>query len=279
MNSAIDLNNYIERIGYEGPVSPTLETLKVLHQKHTETIPFENLNPFLGIEVKLATPSLEQKMISNKRGGYCFEQNLLFRDVLRSMGFDAKGLAARIRWNKEEDEITSRGHMLLLIEIDDQKYIADVGFGGQTLTAPLQLKTDIEQKTPHEPYRLIKKEENYLMQTLIKDEWKDVYQFDLKENFRADYQVTNWYLSNHPESHFVTGLIAARPEPGRRYVLRDNRFSIHYTNGGTQKRYLKTAEEILKVLEDTFLLSLPRKKDLDEKLSQLIVTENYKQPI
>jgi N-hydroxyarylamine O-acetyltransferase len=270
MSTAINIDRYFERIGYEGPAVATLETLKVLHQKHTEIIPFENLNPFLGIEVKLDTPSLQQKMIRTQRGGYCFEQNLLFRDVLRSIGFKVKGLAARIRWNREDDDITSRGHMLLLIDIEGKKYIADVGFGGLTLTAPLRLQTDTVQETPHEPYRLIRQEDQYLMQTLVKDEWKDVYQFNLVENFRPDYEVTNWYLSNHPESHFVTGLIAARPVPGRRYVLRDNRFSIHHQDGETEKQVLNTVEELKHVLEQNFLVTLPERVDLDKKLSTLL---------
>lgn len=274
MTTSINLDNYFERIGYEGPASPTLDTLKILHQKHTENIPFENLNPFLGMEVKLNSKSLEQKMVLNKRGGYCFEQNLLFLEVLRTLGFRAKGLAARLRWNQPEDEITSRGHMLLLIEIEDQKYIADVGFGGLTLTTPLRLETGITQETPHEPYRLIRKGEDFLMQTLVRSEWKDVYQFNLVENFVPDYEITNWYLSNHPESHFVTGLIAARPAPGRRYALRDNRFSVHHLNGETEKQTLETPGEILEVLETYFWLSLPEENGLDKKLSQLIKGKN-----
>lgn len=270
MSTSINIDYYFERIGFEGPASPTLDTLKTLHRKHTEKIPFENLNPFLGIEVKLDLQSLEQKMIYNKRGGYCFEQNLLFREVLRSIGFNAKGLAARIRWNKPEDEMTSRGHMLLLIEIKNQKYIADVGFGGLTLTTPLRLETGITQETPHEQYRLVRNEDDFLMQTLVRDEWKDVYQFNLVENYVPDYEVTNWYLSNHPESHFVTGLIAARPTPGRRYALRDNRFSIHHLDGETEKQTLETTGEIREVLKTHFLLSLSEENEVDKKLSQLI---------
>ncbi len=183
MSTSINLDNYFERIGYEGPASPTLDTLRMLHRKHTESIPFENLNPFLGVEVKLDPGSLEQKMVLNNRGGYCFEQNLLFREVLRSLGFRAKGLAARLRWKRPKEEISARGHMLLLIEIEDKKYIADVGFGGLTLTTPLRLETGITQETPHEPYRLIRKEEDFLMQTLMRGQWKDVYQFNLVENY------------------------------------------------------------------------------------------------
>lgn len=270
MSTAIALDKYFERIGYEGPATPTPAVLKTLHRKHTETIPFENLNPFLKKEVKLDTVSLEQKMIHHKRGGYCFEQNLLYREVLQTLGFRVKGLAARIRWNQPENEITPRGHMLLLIESDGQKYIADVGFGGLTLTTPLRLESGFTQETPHEPYRLIRAGEDFLMQTLVRGEWKPVYQFNLVENYLPDYEVTNWYLSNHPESHFVTGLIAARPAPGRRYALRDNRFSVHHLNGETDKKTLETPGEIREVLVDHFLIELPEENGMDIKLSRLI---------
>lgn len=274
MNSAINLDNYFERIGYGGSATVSVQTLQALHEKHTQSIPFENLNPLLGKEVKLDTNSLEQKMILRKRGGYCFEQNLLFREVLRSLGFQAKGLTAHIRWKKSEDEITARSHMLLQVEIDGKDYLADVGFGNNTLTGPLLLKPDKVQETPHEPRRLKRQGKEFIMQTLIDDKWEDLYQFDLKENYLPDYEITNWYLSHHPESHFVTGLIAARPEPGRRYVLHNNRLAVHHLNGETVKQKLKTAGEIREILEDKFLLSLPGKANLDQKLSQLIRAEN-----
>lgn len=223
------------------------------------------------MEVKLDAESLQQKMIYCNRGGYCFEQNLLFREVLRALGFQAKGLAARIRWNKSEEKITSRGHMLLLIELEDENYIADVGFGGLTLTTPLLLEPDLIQETPHEPYRLIQSGEDFLMQTLVRDDWKDVYQFSLRENFLPDYKITNWYLSNHPESHFVTGLIAARPAPGRRYVLRNNRFSIHHVGGDTEKQNLKTVAEIREILETKFLITLP--KEVKPEFSRILESE------
>lgn len=273
MSHTIDLDNYFKRIGYEGPATVTLNMLKVLHEKHTKAIPFENLNPLLGIEVKLDPESLEQKMVDNKRGGYCYEQNLLFKYVLETIGFPVKGLAARIRWNKEEDEITPRSHMLLQIEVDRKNYLADVGFGNNTLTSPLLLESDIIQQTPHEPRRLIEEENKFIMQTLIGDEWRDLYQFDLRENYRPDYEVTNWYLSHHPESHFVTGLIAARPAPERRYTLRNNKFSIHHLDRETEKRTLKSVGELRGILEHTLLLELPKVPELDESLQQLVNPE------
>lgn len=270
MSSAIDLTQYFDRINYKGPQKPTYAVLKELVAKHTETIPFENLNPLLGLPVKLDLDSLQQKMVQNQRGGYCYEQNLLLLHVLKAIGYQAKGLAARIRWNKADDEITPRSHMLISIDIDSDTYLADVGFGSQTLTGPLLLETGTVQETPHESRRLIRDKGKFVMQTLIKEEWKSIYEFNLQENFLPDYEVYSWYLSNHPESHFVTGLIAARPAPGVRYTLQDTTFSTYYLDGTTEKRILGTVSDIREVLETRFSLSLPEESGLDDKLTMLI---------
>lgn len=272
MQSVLNIDKYFERIGYEGPEEATLEVLHVLHLLHPKAIAFENLNPFLGIPVKLDTESIQQKLIHNGRGGYCFEQNLLFKNVLERLGFGVKGLAARILWNRDEGEITSRGHMLLLVETEGKQYIADVGFGGLGPTGPLLLKPNVIQKTPHESYRLIREGEEYILQSDVKREWKPLYRFSLEEHYRQDYEITNWYLSNHPESHFVTGLIAARPEvdPNRRYSLQGNQLSIHTIGKETEKQTFGSVSLLKDVLENQFGINLPDVPDLDEKLGNII---------
>lgn len=273
MKPSANLKAYFQRIGYNGPAEATVEVLKELHRLHPQTLTFENLNPLLRIPVRLDIDSLLKKLVYGRRGGYCFEQNLLFKHVLESLGFKVKGLAARILWNQPEGQITSRGHMLLLIELDGQNYVADVGFGGLTLTAPLLLKPDLVQSTPHEPYRLLRVDEDtYVMETEIKEEWKPIYRFDLQEQLLPDYEVTNWYLSNHPESHFVTGLIAARAEiePARRYALRGNELSIHIRNKGTEKRTIGSVSELKEVLENDLLISLPNVPDMEKRLKEII---------
>lgn len=269
-----DLDSYFERIGYSGSRTATLETLKTLHRLHPKAIPFENLNPLLGLPVKLDLASLQQKLVHAGRGGYCFEHNLLFRRVLEALGFTVKGLEARVMWNRPDDYATARGHMLLQVEAGDASYIADVGFGGLTLTTPLRLEPDLVQHTTHEPYRLIRSAEDYIMQAEIRGKWKSLYRFDLQPQLLPDYQITNWYLSNHPESHFVTGLIAARPVPGKRYALLNNELKIHHLNGETEEKTLTSASELTEVLEQTFQITLPEHSSLNKALEKLWAGEN-----
>ncbi|MBW4445004.1 MAG: arylamine N-acetyltransferase [Plectolyngbya sp. WJT66-NPBG17] len=271
-SEAIDLDAYFERIGYGGDTAPTLKALQTIHLHHATAIAFENLTPLLKQPVRLDLKFLEKKLIHEQRGGYCFEQNLLLRSVLVALGFRVKNLAARVRWNVPEETMTPRSHMLLQVEISGKPYLADVGFGGITQTAPLALTPDIEQQTPHEPFRLITTDQTYTLQARLGQAWKSLYQFDLQEQHLPDYEVSNWYVSTHPNSRFVTGLMAARPDVDRRYSLLNNQLTTHYLNGQIERRTLQEVIELRTVLEQLFRLQLPRTSDLDLVLQQLIAS-------
>lgn len=212
----------------------------------------------LCVPVGLNSESLWKKLIYDRRGGYCYEHNLLFKHVLETLGFNVKGLAARILWNRPDDSVTSRSHMLLLVEADGAPFIADVGFGVLTLTTPILITPYTPQNTPHESYRLIPgAEDSYTLQVDVKDEWKPVYQFERQQHYLSDYEVLNWYTSTHPESPFVKGLIAGRTTHGQRYALRNKTWKIHYTYGDTLEYTISDANELEQVLSDTFRLSIP----------------------
>jgi len=270
MTPAFDLDAYFERIGYSGSRSVTLDTLSAIHLRHAQTIPFENLNPLLRWPVRLDAQSLQQKLVRDGRGGYCFEQNLLLSHALQQLGFQVTGLAARVLWNAREGTLAARSHMLLLVNLNDRPYVADVGFGGLTLTGPLRLQADIEQATPHEPFRLGRTDDAFVMQAKIGSMWTALYRFDLQEQFLPDYEVTSWYLSNHPASQFVTGLIAARPDSDRRYALRNNELAVHHLNGSTERRVLTSAVGLRATLEDIFRLALPDGPELHAALERVI---------
>ena len=269
MTPEFDLDAYFARIGYSGPRPPTIDTLAAIHACHPQAIPFENLNPLLGWPVRLDAASLQQKLLREGRGGYCFEQNLLLYHALQALDYKVTGLAARVLWN-QEGAVRARSHMLLLVDLDRGPYVADVGFGGLTLTTPLRLATELEQATPHEPFRLIGTGGAFVMQAHVGDAWKSLYRFDLQEQLLPDYEVTNWYLSNHPDSQFVTGLIAARTQPDRRYALRNNELVVHHVTGGTERHVLTSVAGMRKALEDPFRLALPVGPELDAALARLI---------
>jgi len=252
-----DLGAYFRRIGYEGPREPTLETLVRLHLLHPLAIPFENLDPLLRRPVKLDLASLQQKLVRSNRGGYCFEQNLLFMAVLKALGFQVSGLAARVLWGRGEDAVTPRSHMLLRIELPEGTYLADVGFGGLTLTAPLRLENGLEQPTPHERFRLDREGGNWRMRARIGEEWRSLYRFGLEEQLPVDYGISNYFTSTSPESHFLHSLIAARPTREGRYALQNRRFRIYGANGADDSQELSSPEEICTVLKRVFGIEVP----------------------
>jgi len=270
MHDDFDLDAYFERIGYDGPATARLETLREIHRLHPQAIAFENLNPLLRWPVPLDARSLQQKLVTQRRGGYCYEHNLLLQHALERVGFKVAGLAARVLWNHSEDAIRPRTHMLLQVDVEDELWIADVGFGGLTLTAPLRLVEHTPQVTPHEPFRVTRISGDYAVQAEVRGEWRTLYRFDLQEQVLPDYEVTSWYLSNHPESHFVRRLIAARTETQRRYALLDNELAIHHLGGETERRKLNSARELREVLSETFRIAVPGNIEVDRKLAELV---------
>lgn len=263
-----DLTAYLHRIGFDGEPAPTVETLRRVHLLHARAFPFENVDVLLRRPIGLGPQDVQQKLVEGGRGGWCFEQNLLFSYALEAMGFEVRGLAARVLSNRPPDARVPRTHMLVCVEVEGESYLGDVGFGGMTMTGPIRLETGPAQSTPHEDRRLLSHDGDYLMQARVSDEWRTLYRFDLQEQLLPDYQVVNWYLSNYPGSHFLDGLIAARPTSRGRYALRNNRLAFHPTGGETERTYITSPDELRETLEETFRLKVPDGPEADALLEK-----------
>jgi N-hydroxyarylamine O-acetyltransferase len=269
VSRAIDVENYFQRIGYDGSRAPTLETLRAIHLRHPQAIAFENLDPLLKRPISLESQALQGKLVHSGRGGWCFEHNSLLADVLESLGFRVARLAARVMWNAPVGSLRPRTHMLLRIDsLDGGPYIADVGFGGLTLTGPLRLVPDVEQATPHESFRLIEAPEGFVLETLLRETWKPLYSFDLQQHMLPDYEVWNWYLEHHPASPFVNNLMVARVTDDRRFALSNNKLSVHHLGGESEQTTLASPAELRTALERTFAIRLPDDSGLDALLAR-----------
>lgn len=270
MTQAVDVDAYFKRIAYGGSRAPTLETLRELVRLHTQTIPFENLNPLARLPVDLSPAALQRKLIGERRGGYCYEQNSLLSNVLRQLGYRIVELAARIVWSRPPDApVLPRTHMLLRVELQGESHIVDVGFGGMTLTGVLRLVPDIEQATPHNPFRLVRQGETFTMQASVRSEWCSIYRFDLQEQTSADYELLNWYSSTHPNSRFLIDLIAARTTDDRRYALCNKHFTVHHLDGLSERHVVASVRELYELLEDVFLLRAPDSERLDAEVKRI----------
>ena len=251
---------------------PALETLRAIVLAHIQRIPFENLDVLLGRPIRLDEPSILQKLVHDRRGGYCFEQNGLLLWVLQSLGYDVTPISARVRLGRVRDFTPARSHAFLRVELDGQSWLADVGVGGLSPTAPLRLCTvhpesDEVQDTPHEPRRLISEpgtpSERLFHQVRIAGEWQDVCEFTLEPMPLIDREVANWFTSAHPASHFRNRLLVARAGPnGERLTLLNREFTRRGggdTGGASavEVTAITSPEHLLGVLAGEFGLVFP----------------------
>ncbi|QKJ87146.1 N-hydroxyarylamine O-acetyltransferase [Paramixta manurensis] len=232
---SFDLGAWFTRIGYHGSRQPTLETLTQLHLLHPCAIPFENLDVLLSRPILLDQQAIFAKLIEAGRGGYCYEQNALFAAGLQALGFQVEGLAARVLI-AAPPTLPPRTHKLLLITLAGERWIADVGFGGKTLTAPLRLRTDVTQHTPHGTYQLQRIEHDYLLVCRQAADWQPLYRFTLETQYPADYEMANYYVSHWPDSHFRHHLLLSRQlTEGGALAVNNHQLSRYDAQGNLQR--------------------------------------------
>jgi N-hydroxyarylamine O-acetyltransferase len=263
-----DLTAYLERIAYRGPLTPNLANLDALILAHVIAIPFENLDILLGRRISLDPAHIEQKLIAERRGGYCFEQNRYLMLVLRALGYPVVPLAARVRFGRTREETPARTHVFLRVELPEGSWLVDVGVGGLSPSAALRLVLDVRQETPHEPRRLCSEGEwqgltlrgpnaKLYHQVLIDGGWRDVCEFTLETMPEIDCELGNWYTSAHPQSHFKSRLTAARATPHGRIALLNRRLTRYDKDGSSDARELSDPQELLQVLQAEFGIALP----------------------
>jgi len=251
----LDLNEYFDRIDYRGPVEPNLDVLRDLVTAHTRTIPFENLDPLMGVPVDDLSPeSLADKLVRRRRGGYCYEQNGLMGCALAEIGFRVRRLAGRVIWMLPTDaEVPAQTHTVLAVTFPGSvgSYLVDVGFGGQSPTSPLRFETGSVQQTTHEPYRLRDRRDGLVLQAQIRGEWQSLYEFTTRTAPQIDLNVGSWFVSTNPSSHFVTTLMVARVTDDARLNLAGRDLTVHRADG-SEKIRLGDAAAVVDALRDRF---------------------------
>jgi N-hydroxyarylamine O-acetyltransferase len=256
MMTTVDLAAYFARIGYSGSAEPTLAVLRDLHARHPAAIAFEGLDPFLGRPVPIDPAAVRAKLVRGRRGGYCHEQNALFHDVLAAIGFSVTALGARVVWMTPGRDAPLT-HRLTLVDLPEGRFIADVGFGGQTATAPLRLEPGLEQVTPHGTYRLARDGGVFETQMRVGERWEPMYRFTLAPQSQADFEMANWFTSTHPRGRFVRNLVAARVVGDARVNLLNASLSVRHPDGGVEHRTLADARDLGEVLTGVMGLDLP----------------------
>jgi N-hydroxyarylamine O-acetyltransferase len=245
----IDVSIYLNRINYRGSIEPTIETLRGLHRAHLLTVPFENLDIHLNGHIVLDEAALFEKIVVNRRGGFCYELNGLLASLLRQIGFDVTMFSSNVIHGGISAEID---HLTLLIQLDE-RWIVDVGFGDSS-RLPLRLVEEEKQFGVDSTYRFVCSNNRWLLQRLIEtDEWYDEYSFDVNLIPLAisDFEEANRYYQNGPESYFVQGRICSRATAEGRISLTDNMLIVT-RNGQREETPIDDKQDFVRALSEHF---------------------------
>lgn len=292
----VDISAYLRRIGLPGVAdsgepsvaAPTFETLSALVTAHVRTISFEGLDPYVGIPVADLSPqTLQRKMITRRRGGFCFEQNGLLAAVLADLGFDVVPLAGRVVWMREPGPMPAETHKLLDVGIpgESTRYLVDVGFGGCTPPNPLRFVLDDTQPTDLEDFRVRTVDpagnhpldpevaEQLAMEVRIGTDWRPMYLFTPVPRPPVDSLVGAWYASTHPGSRFVAGATAAIVTETGRLNLAGAQLTEHHRDGHSAKTTLRSVPDILEVLDSRFGIDVEDCPGLAERLTDSLAAD------
>jgi N-hydroxyarylamine O-acetyltransferase len=248
------IDAYLRRIEYASELRPTAAALEALHLAHATHIPFENLDILLGRPIRLDLDSIAAKLVGGRRGGYCFEHNLLFANVLERIGFQVTRLAARVTYRTTAT--LPRTHMTLLVEADGGRWLADVGFGGEGLLLPVPFGSGAVSRQFLWAYRVVRDNDSWTLQSQRDGSWTSLYVFTLEPQQQIDYEMANYYTSTHPASRFVQTLTAQLTSPDARMILRNLEMTVD-RGSSVASRTLAGNEEVLDVLATTFGLRFP----------------------
>ena len=265
----LDLASYLRRIGFAGTPAPTRASLEQLIAQHALAIPFENIEVLARRVPRLDLDGLQAKMVSQRRGGYCFEQNTLFRNVLQAVGFEVQPMEARIRSGVPADVVTGRTHLATRVRLDGVDLLVDVGCGTIAPTAPLALARRDEQPAGTGFYRLVEVGDELLLQTREPAGWKDCYQLLPSRPHAIDCEMGNWFVATGPKSMLAANLLVGRAIEGGRLRLFNRRLSTFRPEcAAPQERELQARAEFADVLADGFGLDIAP-ADLDAVMAAL----------
>lgn len=252
----IDVSACLNRINYHGSTEPTIETLRALHRAHLLTVPFENLDIHRAKPIVLNEAALFEKIVVNRRGGYCYELNGLLASLLRQMGFDVTMFSSNVIHGGIPAEID---HLTLLIQLDE-RWIADVGFGDSS-RLPLRLDFDGEQHGVDSTYRITHANDRWLLQRRLEtNEWYDEYTFRLDPLTLDDFRDACVYYETSPESYFVQGRICSRATEDGRISLTDHELIVT-RNGQRDETPIDGEQAFVRALSEHFGIQIPNQTD------------------
>ena len=250
-----EIGKYLNRINLQN-CDANLEDLKLLQQSHIEHIPFENLDVVVGRKINLAYKHLFQKIVSSGRGGYCFELNMLYGSLLKSLGFLIKPVLGRV-WLRNPEQTPPRNHLSFLVKLKKETFVTDVGFGGLTTRIPLNIN---EQSAVNDSDGLVRilpfDNKQYMIQRKVGNEWANQYSFENVEISEEDIQISNYYMSTNPNSHFFNDSFIGIFTKEGRIGLYNNQMSTRNGIEVVDKKHIPYGSEWVDTVKRYFGLAL-----------------------
>ena len=249
----LDLDAYLDRIGLCGAMTPGAETLTAVHRAHLATIPFENLDIALGRGIDVSLDAVQAKLVTGRRGGYCYEHGLLLAAALERLGFGVERLLARVGEDRERPR--SRTHMLLRVHAGDETWMADTGFGSG-LIEPLPWGAAGPRSQGGWTFRLVPDgPRTWWLHERRGEEWQTHYRFDDTLVYPADVVLANHFTSTWPGSPFVRRTVVSRKTGDELRELVDGTLTVTRPDGSAEEREVPAAE-LGATLRDEFGLDL-----------------------
>ncbi len=221
--SNFSLKNYLNRINYAGKIQADLKTLNALMSHQLQSVPFENTEVQAGRIPSLVLEDIYTKIVTDKRGGYCYEVNGLFAMALSAIGFEWYFVGARPMFYPSRRPKT---HMVIVVILDGESYLCDTGFGGYGLREPLKVVETLAAEQNGDQFRLAFIDEEFVLSSLVNEEWMPQYGFALSQQEWIEFSLANYFNATHPETIFTQKKLAIIQTPTGRKILVDNSLKI-----------------------------------------------------
>lgn len=249
----MNIKQYLERIEYNDAISPTVEVLSTLQQQHLLHVPFENLDIHNNIKIDLN--NLFDKIVTRKRGGFCYELNGLFYQLLKEIGFTVIMISARV-YDGKKDFSPEFDHMALIVTINNEDYLVDVGFGEFSLH-PLKITMDEETNDPRGIFKMEPFNEHYtaVKKKNAEEQFIPEYIFSHKERQMEEFYDRCNYHQTNSASHFMQKRICSLPTQNGRITLTGNLLKIT-DNGSIKEQVLPNEQEVQQTLWHYFRIKL-----------------------
>ena len=256
MTDALDLDAYLERVRWSGPLRADLETLAGLQRAHMRAIPFENLDVLLGRRPRLDLPALQRKLVRERRGGYCFEHVTLFAAVLERIGFAPRRHAARVVLFVPVTA-APRTHAFLSVDLAQGRFVVDPGFGALSPSLPVPLLDPGATAPEIASHWMARDGGRWVLR--VRADGKpaaDAWVSTLDDEHPVDYELANHYTATHPDSPFVNRLmLRALTESGRVTLM--NRDATVWGADGARATQLADRRALRALLAEHFGFDLP----------------------